>query len=533
MAGVPAVSRCDMQDWPDAGGETLTKPSSPLSEHVLRDFLAEHLDLVEPDLTLVDTEYHLANDQGAPGSIDILARDASGDLVVIELKRLDQTARQALHELEKYVGLLAADRGIRVDRLRCVLLSTTWHELLVPFARFVSHADFYASGRLLKLGENGYPIGSEIVELLRLASGLEMCPVHLNLLFGSQEARDKAKEVAAEAVNDMCVEDYITVDLNYAGANPHVIYPFGHYVVFGEFPEMLREFARTRFPEDCEDEPGNSPWWHEQLVQSSIVVAVHADEAEISSPERFGAMKSWDMPEIAGRGCYDDPLIWPEQELLRALAAEGETYSMPFKRRVAVSNKPAWSRMRRDLARCLKGAGQWPDVMAALLDELERRPGAEARIHAYVPNDILAGLERLVRTGADNYMPQLVVGWKDGSTHALIGGRLEWDGITHVASVDETLGAVFEDFMDYATTRLIGGLAEFETELCMFHGLRYEVAESVSGQSSLNRVDLGTDGRLIRSPIESDGPTPEDFVNAHLDYLNELAAMFEANTATL
>ena len=187
------------------------------SEHILRDFLAEHLDLVEPNLTLVDTEYHLANDQGASGSIDILARDASGDLVVIELKRLDQTARQALHELEKYVGLLAADRGIRVDRLRCVLLSTTWHELLVPFARFVSHADFYASGRLLKLGEDGYPIGNEVVELPELASGLETCPVHLNLLFGSQEARDAAKETVADAVNDMCVEDYITVDLDYVG----------------------------------------------------------------------------------------------------------------------------------------------------------------------------------------------------------------------------------------------------------------------------------------------------------------------------
>ena len=87
--------------------------------------------------------------------------------------------------------------------------------------------------------------------------------------------------------------------------------------------------------------------------------------------------------------------------------------------------------------------------------------------------------------------------------------------------------------MDYATTRLIGGLADFETELCMLHGLLYEVTESVSGQSSLNRVELGTDGRLTRSPIESDGPTPEDFVNAHLDYLNELAAMFGANTATL
>lgn len=218
-----------------------------------------HLDLIEPHLTLVATEYHLTNDQGASGLIDLLARDASGDLVVIELKRSDQTARQALHALEKYVGLLAADRGIRVDRLRCLLLSTTWHELLVPFARFVSHADFHATGRRLRLGEDGYPVGSETVELPALASGLETCPMHLNLLFASRESRDAAKETVATAVNDMCVEDYITVDLDYIGTDRRVIYPFGYYVAFGEFSEALREFARAEFPEDCQEEPEGSP----------------------------------------------------------------------------------------------------------------------------------------------------------------------------------------------------------------------------------------------------------------------------------
>jgi hypothetical protein len=454
---------------------------------------------------------------------------------VIELKRSDQTARQALHELEKYVGLLAADRGIRVDRLRCLLLSTTWHELLVPFARFVSHADFHATGRLLKLGKDGYPVGSEIVELPGLASGLETCPIHLNLLFASREARDAAKETVADAVNDMCVEDYITVDLDYVGTNPHVIYPFSHYVVFGEFSEVLREFARTEFPEDCEEEPEGSRWWHEQLVQGYIVVAAHADEVEVSAPDRFGAIESWDMPEVVGHGRYDDLLVWPKDVLLLTLAANGETYSVPFKRQVAVGNRPAWLRMRRDLARCLEGAGQWPDVVAALLDELEQRPGAEMIIHAYVPNDILGGLERLVRTGADDYMPQLVMGWKDGSAGAMIGGKLEWDGVTHVTSVDETLGAVFDDFIDYVTVRIIGGLAEFETELCKLHGLWYDIGESASGQppESLNRVELGDDGKLIRSPMDPDGATPEDFVNAHRDYLDELAAVFEANSRSL
>ncbi|MGH1525960.1 endonuclease NucS domain-containing protein [Leifsonia sp. L25] len=83
-------------------------------EHILRDDLAQRLDLIADDLTLIQVEYPLPNAEGARGSIDILARDVRGDLVVIELKRSDQTARQALHELEKYVALLAASRGIRV-----------------------------------------------------------------------------------------------------------------------------------------------------------------------------------------------------------------------------------------------------------------------------------------------------------------------------------------------------------------------------------------------------------------------------------
>lgn len=252
----------------------------------------------------------------------------------------------------------------------------------------------------------------------------------------------------------------------------------------------------------------------------------------VSTPSRFGSIEAWDKTEVVGHGCYDEPMVWPKDVLLRTLAADGETYSVPFKRQVAVGNKPAWLRMRRDLARSLEGAGQWLDVVAALLDELEQRPGAEMMIHAYVPNDILGGLEHLARTGADDYMPQLVMGWKDADAGAMIGGKLEWDGVGHVTSVDQTLGTVFDDFIDYATVRHIGGLAEFETELCKLHGLRYDIGESASGQSSesFDRVELTADGKLTRSPIDPGEPTSQDFVRAHLGYLNELVAVFAANT---
>lgn len=206
---------------------------------------------------------------------------------------------------------------------------------------------------------------------------------------------------------------------------------------------------------------------------------------------------------------------------------------MPFTRQVTVANKPGWARMRDDLATCLEGSGQWPETAAALLDELEQRPSAEVQVYAYAPNDVLGGLEMLVRTGTDDYLPRFVLAWKDGSTSAIVGGRLAWDGETVVLSVVATLGAVFRDFMDYFIARVSGALVELETELCAIHGLRYEIGELGSWHTTgtPDRVEVGPDGVLTRSPIGQDEPRSEDFVDAHLDYLAELVAVFDKYTA--
>jgi len=58
----------------------------PPSEARLRDYLVGHLDLIEPGLTLVDTEFEVPNILGARGFIDILAWDNVRNLVIIELK---------------------------------------------------------------------------------------------------------------------------------------------------------------------------------------------------------------------------------------------------------------------------------------------------------------------------------------------------------------------------------------------------------------------------------------------------------------
>jgi RecB family endonuclease NucS len=74
-----------------------------VTEDEIRDLLANQLEVLEPGLCLIEKEKYIPNPLGTRGFIDLLARDASGHFVLIELKRSDASAREAIHEILKYV----------------------------------------------------------------------------------------------------------------------------------------------------------------------------------------------------------------------------------------------------------------------------------------------------------------------------------------------------------------------------------------------------------------------------------------------
>ena len=72
-------------------------------ENDIRDLLVGQLDLIEPGLELIEKNYYLRNDDGSSGFVDILARDSTGLITVIELKKSDSSGREAIQEIGKYV----------------------------------------------------------------------------------------------------------------------------------------------------------------------------------------------------------------------------------------------------------------------------------------------------------------------------------------------------------------------------------------------------------------------------------------------
>ncbi|WP_230589635.1 endonuclease NucS domain-containing protein [Pseudomonas chlororaphis] len=124
-------------------------------EDRIKNYLAGNLSLIEDGLTLVKKEFPLGNADGADGVIDILARDGFGHYVVIEIKRSDQVARAALHELTKYTALLKSTMGVRPENIRALLLSTAWHELGVPFTEYCRVCEVPTQGYILYANEDG------------------------------------------------------------------------------------------------------------------------------------------------------------------------------------------------------------------------------------------------------------------------------------------------------------------------------------------------------------------------------------------
>lgn len=512
-------------------------PSSPRSEADLRDFLAAHLDLLELGLTLIGTEFRLPNDLGAGGFIDILARDSTGRLLVIELKRQDQSARQALHELEKYVALLAINRGIRRDQLRCALISTTWRELLVPFARFRAHADFQADALLMILGEDGWPTATEAVELPSLSDGLEMCPLHCAWLYRRREDRDAGSERAIQRLDVLGVRDFVSFDWDASGDDDRVITPHGFYLVFAEFDPELREqiAAELREFESDEDlsedgDPDDEPerWAEEELVQVEISEVAHAGEVAISEPERLAGYLNrgdWLATNIRGHGRLDDESLYPPDQLMARAMAEGELHSMPFQASVFSSNRQAWDRTQRDLVSSLHGSGDWPQIVDKLLDDLKERPGLELRVHAFAPADIIYGLDAVAR-GRTDYLPDLFIGWRAGDDFGAIVGMLQWDGSTRVSALDETVYTLFPDFFGYLMAHAFHVLADHEAALCALHGLKYQVVEIGSDDRQLI-VEQDAGGNLIRTPRDSADPTGADYIDAHRQYLAAIRQAFD------
>ncbi|HBS6108912.1 endonuclease NucS domain-containing protein [Klebsiella pneumoniae] len=147
-----------------------------MKENELRDLVCERMDVFGEDLILLDKEKYIPNKLGTKSFIDIYAKDKQNNHVLIELKRSNQAARQALHEVMKYAEGVKSYFGANDDEIRIIIASTEWSELLVPFSSLVHSIQFPLKGVDIKL--DGRDISVETIQPLKYNKGRFISPAY-------------------------------------------------------------------------------------------------------------------------------------------------------------------------------------------------------------------------------------------------------------------------------------------------------------------------------------------------------------------
>ncbi|MBK1637169.1 endonuclease NucS domain-containing protein, partial [Rhodovulum adriaticum] len=181
------------------------------TEATIRDHIAADLDMVESGLSLVDTESHLPNKQGASGFLDIFARDAAGKLVIIEIKRTDAAAREAIQELYKYVALLRDKFLVKNTDIRLILLSVEWHELATPYAEFAASAPFEVDAGTITLDADGKPVEIRPMTQGALTSERKIGVRHILWGFPDETTAAEAVELIARRVKRFGLTDFVLI----------------------------------------------------------------------------------------------------------------------------------------------------------------------------------------------------------------------------------------------------------------------------------------------------------------------------------
>jgi hypothetical protein len=513
---------------------TLGKTAHPYDRFVgerledkYRDHLAQHLELVEPGLTLVDSpEFYLRNSEGASGFVDLLARDQYGVVVAIELKRSDAAARQAMHELFKYVGLLARTHGLGKHQVRCILLSTTWHELLTPFSELVDSSPFDVVGLKLHIGENGLPSHVERVAALPPAPGVSACPRHLALLYQDETSRGLDVPRVHQSLKRIGVEDYILLLEDHDGSDATVMFPFSIYVILAEFSAPLRASIQQG---DWFDGEPHEPFGHELAALSQLMETTTQISVENASPDKFKVSHpTWPISKIERSGVYKSSALWDQDTLTAVAGAQGERYTTEFTVQVTPRNSYAWNRAIENIDYCLTGADGWRKTIPALMRDLAQKDQELAvSIRVFSPCDMtwaLAGLG----AGQAGFVPtaNLDFVFSDG-THQQYAGIVLWDGKTSPTDPEAVFAAALGgDFDLYIALHWAHEQWLYETQLAQRHGLSYSLLDITLPSAGTMTLIQEEGGKLLRKPVSANhirGHTIVDFAGRNSAYVGRLS----------
>lgn len=498
-------------------------------EDRIRDFLAEHLELLEPGLVLVEKEYRLPNPLGAGGKIDLVAKDPFGHIVIIEIKRSDQAARQALNEVHKYTALFRTLQGLDETRVRVMVVSTEWRELLVPFSEYAETAAYSVVGLLISAVADGTVSRVEKISRAPRGTGLAFSRAQGIYLFSNEASRDEMVPKLAKAVEGSWIADYCLFLCNYTGNKSSIVYPHGIYLAFVSPLTYLRTDDLANAQRQVNWEDGLD------LPDENFVCAVNEafvgnwESFEIGYPEKLVTISAdWDV-KVAVRGGRLDgnqSLLTDDEILTMAKSVEGGS-PIYFSKLSSPKFAAAWKEVRTNLDPVLLGNARWEEIVPLFVAEVETvAKDASVSVSVYSPFNFPLTLFHLSADDSSKCAHlEIVVDDASSGLTRILFSVLAWDGKVVKDPPGKMMKRVYNSFSEWTSRTHFHETHEMEDKAMAAHGFStplVEVTLSPGGPPEFRELTASR-GSVIRSPfIPQRYKDAADFVRENRPYLNSL-----------
>lgn len=506
------------------------------NESAIRDALLLDLSVVEPGLTPVAREHYLRNTSGASGFLDILARDSAGKLVIIEIKRTDAAAREAVQELFKYAALLRQNLLIRNVEYRLLLLSVEWHELLTPYSEFAVNSPYTISAGRIILDPSGALIGIEKLQPTLPPSQRRFSTRHFLWRFTSPESEAKAIDLLSAHMKRCGLSDFVLVRSHSNDKrirDAHFVYfaqqqlRLGEYLARiqtqvspEEYAEVLGGIEDLVEEEDQIAEAADQVWLH---GYDELYGELDADYSEISHPEKASHWFAEGMQRnvrIERYGRFDSSEIADETIISELIGQDGSS-DIHLNAKANTSSAPEVAALRAAVENVFFFNPAWKNAAGDLINYAIRTGPTEVLLQAFSNDDILRATVGMA-FGYPGFAPTFRLDFRrpDGTFERFIG-LPEWDG--KALDFDKLMQSHFPgDRFDYFLEYHFGTHRGKNLDVMADMGLSYGVFRETSSGPERIRVQGST---VVGSPRPIIGSIPS-LIDSNIKEVEKLIELF-------
>jgi Predicted nuclease of the RecB family len=516
-------------------------------EDKIRVYLAQHLNIISNDLELVKEEYYLKNKYGANGRIDILAKDQDNNYVIIEIKKSDQAARQALHEIAKYTALLKQELLVKDSEIRIIIVSTTWNELLIPFSETKKYSLYYLEGYKITLDSSNIPIDSEKIIPVDIDIARKFSRSQSLFLYTSNKDIKRNLENLEGYVRGTGFSDYLILEIL---TDDDIPYPVGLYFAHQKMSEefYISVLYRNKklsdsYNEACElkenedfTEEEYINFLEQSIIGDNVVNKMECDSFEIGYPEKIAQAlnKNWKVDKVHRYGIFSKDERMSDNMIIEEMCGLNGIGLHYYYNQCLSKYKAKLIEIKEGVRECLYLNSVWEGQIDQIFDELildEKE--YRVSISIFNPQDILGTIANIPIVGFSSAVPnyQISIEYLNENVVKIFYGIIDWR--KKEINLRKIIKKFFNgDEFNYFATKHWHGIPELDIKILNDIGLNYSsellVIEKENERESYYDLEF-TRKKVVISKLKTKKHF-DDFLLNNSKFIDDVMDFYHKNT---